>query len=223
MFILLFSLYFPCSFCYVNVVDPFPLRHLSHPLNCIISISIRNWPWWSTISCLCLVYHAILVDKCLSSAALYSLSFQRLISLRSCHSISIIVSHTPLPGVIVVQWWSWRSGYPMSLLCECWMVRVSYLTGVEHDMSHGFTPNHTPYMLICYPGFLIELQNCTSTRWGSGPKRIMHAWICYYIIPGVCGDTWTISDRWLTHQGLRFTSNYTPYMLNYQPAGYYQI
>ena len=38
------------------------------------------------------------------------------------------------------------------------MVHGLCLAGMEHAMSHGFTPNHTSYMLSCYPGFLIELQ-----------------------------------------------------------------
>ena len=60
----------------------------------------------------------------------------------------------------------------LDILCHCWgnikWCMDHVWQGVEHATSHSFTP----YMLSCYPGFLIELQNHTSNRWGSGPSMV---------------------------------------------------
>ena len=47
--------------------------------------------------------------------------------------------------------------------------------------------------------FWIELQNCTSARWQSCPRRITWVWICYPTGPVLLCDTiWSMSDRCVT-------------------------
>ena len=89
-----FSLYFPCLFTIsMWCIHLCSIIHLILP-NLVKSISIRNWSWRFTISCLWWsTYHLIVSDKCSFSAALYSFFFRCFISFYSCHSESMIVSH----------------------------------------------------------------------------------------------------------------------------------
>ena len=72
------------------------------------------------------------------------------------------------------------------------MVHWSCLTGVEHAICHGFTPNHTPYILNCHHGFLNELHISTDgvIIWYS-----LHGQTVFQEIGGVIADDINIFDR----------------------------
>ena len=105
----------------------------------------------------------------------------------------------PPPDEEVVHIESCRSGYATTLYQECGVMYGPYLIVEEHIKDHSFTSNHTPDMFSY--SLLDVIEYCLETRRGSGTRRIIQVWICYYTISGVWGDAWTISDRWGTYQG----------------------
>ena len=95
----------------------------------------------------------------------------------------------PPPADKVIQGRSYISWYATTLWQAWWVMNGPCLTCVEHTKGRGFTYNHTPDILSYHPGFLIKLQNCTSTRWWSGLTRIMYIWTCYNTMTWVLGVT----------------------------------
>ena len=71
-------------------------------------------------------------------------------------------------------------------------------------MSHGFTTNHTPYMLSCHHWFLIDLENGISTSWGSDPVRSIQVSIWYLTVVGVLDGILTMSDSWVISHESQF-------------------
>ena len=68
-----------------------------------------------------------------------------------------------ISGWVVPGWW-YMYGYAVPLFHECYMRHVPCLTGVDHLTDHTTTPNYTPDMISCYPGFRNqELEPCTSS------------------------------------------------------------
>ena len=101
-------------------------------------------------------------------------------------------------GEEVVQGGSHISGYTTALYKECGVMYGLYLIGDKHVKDHhGFTSNYTPDMLSYQPAgcYQIYVENCISTKWYGGQRKILEIWICHANIVGLLNSACIMDSR----------------------------